>query len=79
MRGNGELDEGKNLIEKRQASQECSRWKRARDGTKKGERKPEGKASVSVQWHEALTYKDSIDGLCLPTLHFPGRCRELDT
>lgn len=71
MRVNGESDEEKNLIEERQASQECSRRRRARDGTKKGERKPEGKASVSVQRHEALMYKDSIDSLCLTTLHFP--------
>lgn len=75
----GEFDEEKNLIEKRQVSQECSRWRRARDGTEKGERKPEGKVSVSVRWHEALVYKDSTDGLCLTTLHFPWRCRELDT
>lgn len=40
---NGEFDEGKNLIEKRQVFQECTSWRRARDGTKKGERKPEGK------------------------------------
>lgn len=49
MRVNGEFDEDKNLIEKRQVSQECSRQRRARAGTKKGERKQrEGECVSSV-------------------------------
>jgi hypothetical protein len=47
MRVNGEFDEGKNLIEKRQVFQECTSWRRARDGTKKGG-KTRGESSVPV-------------------------------
>ena len=70
IRANGEFDEEKNLIEKRQVFQECTRCRRARDGTKKRERKLEvgGKYVRSVG--EALKYKTLL-AACASGQHFP--------
>lgn len=57
IRANGEFDVEKNLIVKRQVFQECTRWRRARDGTKRRERKLEGGGKYVRSVGEALTYK----------------------
>lgn len=63
IRVSGECDKEKNLIENRQVFKEDMGFTRARDGTKKGKRKSEGKTSVPVLSGEPLMSKTLMTAL----------------